>query len=100
MQRETHSTAVPVVGPGRAATTSINVKVSLSRIKRLLRRTLRPFERRLGVITHVKTTQPLIALTFDDGPHPEWTPRLLDLLARHGARATFFMVGEMVERYP
>lgn len=34
-----------------------------------------------------------LALTFDDGPNPAWTPRLLDLLAEHGVRATFFMLG-------
>lgn len=39
-------------------------------------------------------------LSFDDGPHPEHTPALLDLLDRHGARASFFLVGEHVERYP
>jgi peptidoglycan/xylan/chitin deacetylase (PgdA/CDA1 family) len=39
-------------------------------------------------------------LTFDDGPHPEQTPRLLDILQRYGARATFFVVGRQVERYP
>ncbi len=33
------------------------------------------------------------ALTFDDGPHPEYTPRILDLLAQHGQRATFFVIG-------
>ena len=36
-----------------------------------------------------------VALTFDDGPNPTWTPQLLDLLAEHGVRATFFMVGVM-----
>lgn len=41
-----------------------------------------------------------VALTFDDGPHPEGTPMILELLARAGARATFFMVGEQVERRP
>jgi peptidoglycan/xylan/chitin deacetylase (PgdA/CDA1 family) len=35
-----------------------------------------------------------IALTFDDGPNPEWTPKLLDILARHEVKATFFMVGK------
>lgn len=40
------------------------------------------------------------ALTFDDGPHPEHTPAVLDLLAAHGARATFFVVGEHVRRQP
>jgi peptidoglycan/xylan/chitin deacetylase (PgdA/CDA1 family) len=39
-------------------------------------------------------------LTFDDGPHPEHTPRLLDLLARHEARASFFLVGQRIERHP
>jgi peptidoglycan/xylan/chitin deacetylase (PgdA/CDA1 family) len=41
-----------------------------------------------------------VALTFDDGPHPELTPRVLDLLDAHGARATFFCVGERAARYP
>jgi peptidoglycan/xylan/chitin deacetylase (PgdA/CDA1 family) len=41
-----------------------------------------------------------VCLTFDDGPHPELTPRLLDVLAESGVRATFFMVGRSVERYP
>jgi peptidoglycan-N-acetylglucosamine deacetylase len=41
-----------------------------------------------------------LALTFDDGPDPRWTPRVLELLAAHGARATFFVVGERAERHP
>jgi peptidoglycan/xylan/chitin deacetylase (PgdA/CDA1 family) len=41
-----------------------------------------------------------VALTFDDGPHAEATPALLDLLADAGAKATFFLVGEQVERLP
>lgn len=39
-------------------------------------------------------------LSFDDGPHPEHTPRLLDLLARHAVRASFFVVGRHAEKYP
>jgi peptidoglycan/xylan/chitin deacetylase (PgdA/CDA1 family) len=39
-----------------------------------------------------------VALTFDDGPHPEGTPAVLELLARAGARATFFVIGEQVDR--
>lgn len=42
----------------------------------------------------------LVALTFDDGPSPANTPALLDLLDRHGARATFFMVGDRAEQHP
>lgn len=41
-----------------------------------------------------------VALTFDDGPHPEGTPAMLDLLGRADARATFFVVGEQVQRRP
>jgi peptidoglycan-N-acetylglucosamine deacetylase len=43
---------------------------------------------------------PGVALTFDDGPHPEGTPMILELLARHRATATFFVVGEQVRRRP
>jgi peptidoglycan-N-acetylglucosamine deacetylase len=43
---------------------------------------------------------PAVALTFDDGPHPETTPRVLDALAAHQQRATFFIIGENVRRYP
>ncbi|UOV02223.1 polysaccharide deacetylase family protein [Pseudoxanthomonas mexicana] len=38
-------------------------------------------------------------LTFDDGPHPDHTPALLDLLAEHDAKASFFLVGREVERH-
>lgn len=41
-----------------------------------------------------------VLLTFDDGPHPEGTPAVLEALDRGGAHAVFFMVGEQVERYP
>jgi peptidoglycan/xylan/chitin deacetylase (PgdA/CDA1 family) len=41
-----------------------------------------------------------IALTFDDGPHRDGTPAVLRALDRVGARATFFLVGEQVERFP
>jgi len=41
-----------------------------------------------------------VALTFDDGPNPEYTGPVLELLARHGIKATFFVVGETVQRFP
>src|SRR5262245_12863786 len=41
-----------------------------------------------------------IALTFDDGPDPQWTPEILDVLRRHHARATFFVIGSRVNEYP
>lgn len=41
-----------------------------------------------------------IALTFDDGPHPRLTPEILDILKKYDVKATFFLVGENVGRYP
>jgi len=41
-----------------------------------------------------------LALTFDDGPNPAATPRLLEALAKRGARATFFLIGDYVQREP
>ena len=43
---------------------------------------------------------PQVALTFDDGPNPQATPRILDVLAAEGVRATFFLLGKHVERWP
>ena len=39
-------------------------------------------------------------LTFDDGPNPEYTPPLLDFLDEHDAKASFFLIGEQIERHP
>ena len=50
--------------------------------------------------THSIDGQPLLYLTFDDGPHPVWTKRVLDLLHGYGAHATFFVLGFKAERYP
>jgi peptidoglycan/xylan/chitin deacetylase (PgdA/CDA1 family) len=54
----------------------------------------------VGSLIRVATAEPAIALTFDDGPDQEETPRVLEILERHGARGTFFMVGKSVERHP
>jgi peptidoglycan/xylan/chitin deacetylase (PgdA/CDA1 family) len=53
-----------------------------------------------GIITCVATRVPVAALTFDDGPHPEYTPRLLDILEQYQVHATFFMVGEAAHKHP
>jgi len=53
---------------------------------------LLPFD----VLWYVDTQVRVFALTFDDGPHPDITPLLLDVLAKHRARATFFVIGERV----
>lgn len=47
-----------------------------------------------------KTGRPCIALTFDDGPHPKYTPMILDILKEAGVPATFFAIGINVELYP
>jgi len=41
-----------------------------------------------------------IALTFDDGPHPEYTPQVLQLLKEHNMKATFFCIGKNIQKYP
>lgn len=53
-----------------------------------------------ATVTSIPTAQPLVAMTFDDGPHPTLTPRLLDMLAARGIRATFYVVGRNAARYP
>jgi peptidoglycan-N-acetylglucosamine deacetylase len=61
-----------------------------------------PSAQRLGIATTTPAgkAQNAVAITFDDGPHPEGTPAILELLALHNARATFFVVGEQVEQRP
>src|SRR6266700_3452786 len=50
-----------------------------------------------GPVLRRLSSDQTIALPFDDGPNPAITPRLLDLLDRHGARATFFVIGRFVQ---
>lgn len=68
-------------------------------------RCARPVEGLVGAVSldtvwRVRTDRREVALTFDDGPDPKWTPHVLQLLRRHRAHATFFMVGERVRRHP
>lgn len=49
-------------------------------------------------VTRMPRRSQSLYLTFDDGPHPEWTPRILDVLASHSARATFFTIGKEVQQ--
>ncbi len=48
------------------------------------------------VLFAIDVREPLVALTIDDAPHPALTPAILDVLAKHRARATFFVIGERV----
>jgi len=53
-----------------------------------------------NVIYRFRTTRPLVGLSFDDGPHPTFTPQVLDILQRHHAEATFFLIGDRALRHP
>lgn len=55
---------------------------------------LRAFHHRHGI------SDKKIAITFDDGPHPTITPRVLDILDKYDAKATFFCIGKQMENYP
>lgn len=52
----------------------------------------------LGTRNHTGDTT--VALTFDDGPSPEWTPKVLDMLREQGVKATFCLIGAYAEAYP
>jgi peptidoglycan/xylan/chitin deacetylase (PgdA/CDA1 family) len=52
------------------------------------------------VIYQLPTQDKVVALTFDDGPNGQYTQTMLDILDKENVRATFFMVGKNVERYP
>lgn len=56
--------------------------------------------RGMGVGAHKEQTGRGIALTFDDGPDPKFTPQLLDLLKRYRIKATFFVLGAKAEQHP
>ncbi|MFF9458210.1 bifunctional polysaccharide deacetylase/glycosyltransferase family 2 protein [Streptomyces flaveolus] len=53
-----------------------------------------------GQATTVSVPDKTIALTFDDGPDPTWTPQVLEILEKYDVPGTFFLVGSMVSRYP
>lgn len=52
-----------------------------------------------AVYRRVVTEDKVVALTFDDGPHPRYTPLILDILAEYDAKATFFVIGKNMELY-
>ena len=69
--------------------------------KRIIRRPfICRFFNRDHLICEVQTNKKEIFLTFDDGPVPEVTPAVLDILTEREAKATFFCVGENIQRYP
>ena len=73
------------------------VQAAASRVRWAPTRALRTCAR---AVDRLPAGTPDVALTFDDGPHPEFTPRVLAVLADHGVRATFFVVGCRVREHP
>ena len=53
-----------------------------------------------NVIWDICTSDKVVAITFDDGPDPAFTPQILETLRRYNIKATFFLVGERVRRFP
>jgi len=53
-----------------------------------------------NIVYRIRTDHQLVALSFDDGPHPVFTPQVLDILQAHDARATFFLIGECALSHP
>jgi cellulose synthase/poly-beta-1,6-N-acetylglucosamine synthase-like glycosyltransferase/peptidoglycan/xylan/chitin deacetylase (PgdA/CDA1 family) len=53
-----------------------------------------------GAIRAIRVPAHTVVLTFDDGPDPTWTPKVLDVLRRHGVPGTFFLLGSQTLRYP
>lgn len=52
------------------------------------------------LVNHVDTKEKIVALTYDDGPNPPYTNQLLELFERHQIKATFFVIGKTLEKYP
>jgi peptidoglycan/xylan/chitin deacetylase (PgdA/CDA1 family) len=77
-----------VIGTSEAEDVTVRGKLS--------GKVLREFTRPTGVLHRPRE----VALTFDDGPWPRTTRKILDILARHEAKASFFVVGYLAERYP
>src|ERR1700681_173894 len=53
-----------------------------------------------NLIWDIRTHEHVVALTFDDGPDPKFTPKVLEILRRYNITASFFLVGERVRRFP
>lgn len=57
-------------------------------------------QRDAATVMAIRTPSPVVGMTFDDGPHPSLTPKLLDMLRARGLRATFYLIGNRVVQWP
>lgn len=87
---------------GGAANLSLTNNALADTVPAVPRTPMPSLTRHPGIVTlsRVRTQQPYVSLTFDDGPHPRHTPVLLDILAHYRVKATFYVIGQMVRRYP
>jgi glycosyltransferase involved in cell wall biosynthesis/peptidoglycan/xylan/chitin deacetylase (PgdA/CDA1 family) len=69
-------------------------------LRQLLRKAMATFLPHRLFLVRGRRQSKSVSLTFDDGPHPQHTPRLLDILKRHAIKATFFVVGRRVQDHP
>lgn len=101
-ERVNGSAANHAVAPGQKAAAPVAVAGTDVVLPAVAPKPAQPFKPQSpGIsVSRVSVPDKLVALTFDDGPHPSLTPRLLDILARTGAKATFFALGQNVSRYP
>lgn len=69
-------------------------------MRRTVKRMVEPMLSPIGTLQRVRSAVPAVALTFDDGPDPLITPRVLDVLAAHDATATFFVLTNKARNHP
>lgn len=81
------------LGPNRRAVNA------LQRPRNASHKLLRPVSS-VPIVWKAKTSEKIVALTFDDGPDPRFTPKILDILKKNGIKATFFVLGANAQRYP
>ncbi|OKL36958.1 chitooligosaccharide deacetylase [Domibacillus mangrovi] len=58
------------------------------------------YERKGDIIWDIPMKKKMVAITFDDGPHPIYTPQILDVLKKYDAYSTFFLLGAHMKKYP
>ena len=85
--------------PFRTAVVRVSVTVAMLTVTVFSAYMALTFVRSHYVLRTVPVREPIIALTFDDGPHPEYTTRMLDQLDARDLHATFFVVGQEAERH-
>lgn len=101
--------AIPLLNPDKAAAhkrhrvrqfLAVGLILAISILLFFNRYVYRGFGQQVDIIRQGTSEFKVVALTFDDGPDPLYTPGILDILQEYSVPATFFMVGRHVERYP